>query len=374
MFGKKKTDNSPIVEDEYDDEAEELSLLKMAAKRMNVWRILLILAIVSSFWALLAVVSNSGLVNDNNRLMQQAISQTSNEVPGKQVALNSVVSWLSGGDTPFPQGTSNLTWDRGRKVREVAGKGEKKTTDVYYVHYFSFIDTAAKTTRRVAQTVKVENDMITATGTPSILSDNSVSLSDSSTTAPDGYKTVDNSSVLSPLVESWGRAYTGSDSKAFTVLIGDSDNTHVYRPANLGKLASSTVNWAVYVNKDGSATQGTSDLAVLSVTLQFTPKQYKKTDDIGTADNSANSSSQNSTVKQATTTVSVLVQNPNSGAARIVAWGAEGDFMGLKPFSQFVLSDSNSQASSSGSDSNSDSGNSDSDGSSSDDSGQDSQQ
>ena len=364
MFGKKKQQsNSPLqVEESYDAELVGLNTLKHAAGRTRLWRILIIICIVGSLWAAFVAMRLFSVARENGKLVEQALAQTSSEVPGKQAALNAVSQWLTDNTTtPYPDGIANLTWDRGKKTQTIPEKSDTQPEENYYVHYFSFTDLGKQKTQRVAQTVIVAGDKITTVGVPSILSDSQVTSSDGTAALPDGYASVEKSDSLQPMIESWAKAYAGKSVDALTVLVGDKNSAHVYQPARLGDYKNSAVNWVAYANEDGSATKDkTVKYAVGSVTISFTARKTKKP---AATNTDANANATNSDAQQAsTTTLSVLIENPNSGDAHITAWGAEGDFASLRSYTQFTLK-STRQAASQGADNDSDSGSGSSSGS-----------
>lgn len=333
-MGKPKNKNSQpaMFGQENTDDQIEWQAIKEARKAHHVSAItvILIVSIIMSMLSITISLKSSGniqLLADN---IQTILDAKHDNNPGRDVALESVNSWLSGDSTPVPNGFSNLSWVTSTKVQD-SDKGE------LWSHEFDFTDTRTGATRKVSQLVLVGKSSSTAVGEPTIFP--SAATGDASTSSmasPTGYKDMDNGqNSVKNVVSQWAQAYVGSDSTSLTVLVGDPKTSHAYKPAGLGAYKSSSVNWAVWCTQNGKPAEKGAGYAAVSVSITFTPK-YDAPETTG-VDGEQTEQDQPS---DATTRFTVLVAKPTSGAAKVVDWGADGSLKTLRPYSQAVSSSS----------------------------------
>lgn len=312
----RRAKSSPYDEDE--GPSVEVQALKQLRRRGNYWRWIVVVGVVAAVLALtISLRSYSSFTALTSYVTEQS-AVSSEDKPGKQAAMQSVESWLSGSSSPFPKGADNLLWDGAVKVSETADSNGGAST-VYWSHSFSFIDRRTGNTRRVSQLVAVKDDVSSPQGTPTVLPLSAIGTSSGSSAAPDGYPTLTQSDSLTSVIEAWAKAYVGNDSSALTVLVGDPDSNHAFLPAAVGEFDSASINWSVWAGdgKGENVAEG-SKYGAASVTVSFKPT-------------AAGDDSQ-----QASTTITVLVKSPTSGAAKVVDWGADGSVSALRPYSHAV--------------------------------------
>ncbi|MFR0558221.1 hypothetical protein ACLUWO_04965 [Pseudoscardovia radai] len=330
-LGKKKNTRQadtadPFAQPESDD-AIEWQAIREARKAHHV-RGMTVLILATLIMAMLGIgvsLRASSNVQTLTRQATQALNASADGKPGRDAAMEAVNEWLSGSGTPSPSGWSNLQWMGATKVQS-ASDNDGGTTDMWS-HSFTYTDARTGRTRRVSQLVSVKDGVATPTGNPSVfpLSAEGTGAGGSSS-APDGYKTLNDTTTLTQVVKEWAKAYVGGSSDSLTVLVGDPDSSHAYQPAQLGDYKSASVNWAVWCDQNGAATDKDSGWAAASVNVSFTP--YVSSTD-------AQSGSQ--TVAGTTSmTLTVLVQNPSSGGAKVVDWAADGAVSQLQAWSDGV--------------------------------------
>lgn len=304
----------------------ELEAVKECRKRTKLWRVLIVIALICAPLALLMGASNTATVSDAVEEAKTITANTSIDKPGKNAAVQAVYQWLTSTNTPFPNESGwTIMWDGAQKTNEYTQTdGDTKTVVQTWVHTFSCTGTTG-VLHRITQATTVQGDIATAVGTPSILPEDVTSTSgDTSTGAPQGYRSLENASQLDALVTAWAKSYVGKNASAFTVLVADPDINHVYQPANVGTLDTASINWGVWQNKEADGTNN-GNYAVINVTITFKP--YENTNL-----NSQQNTDTTQTRQAAKTELNLLVADPTSGAAKIVDWGASGEITSLKPY------------------------------------------
>jgi hypothetical protein len=324
-----QTDDSMWTRGEHGND-DALQALKYLAKRSNWMKVGIVALMITSILAIIVCSQDHGTIIQMQDQVDKAQDVNQTEKPGKSAALQAVRSWLSNTNSnPYPKGYSTLVWDGATKV----GSKEKKDSmdsgtgtihEEMWSHRFSFVSLADNSTKRVAQLVQVSNGLQTPLGSPTVLPpDNMDTKSGNSVPAPDGWPEMDDDNGnVETIVKQWAKAYVGSDQDALTVLVGDSDSSHVYLPARLGEYRSAATNWKVWAGdgdySDRKSIKEGSKLVAASVTIQYMPKF---------ADTKGSPSS---------TDLTVLIANPSSGNAKVVAWGADGDIKHLKKYCNAV--------------------------------------
>lgn len=127
---------------------------------------------------------------------------------------------------------------------------------------------------------------------------------------PDTVGELKPSDALKAILTKWGQAFAGSDAQLLRSLVEDPDPKATYVPLNLGD-ATVQVGTAAYLDRgqvDRSNAQ--SDMGVVRVTIQFQGSGGS----VG-----------------ASLAFDVLVQDPDAGSPRILAWGAPGAGPELQP-------------------------------------------
>lgn len=324
------------------DNQIELDAIKECRNRTKLWRILIIVACVCAPISLLICMGNTATIDDAVTEAQAVNANMTVDKPGKNAALQSINTWLTGSNSPFPSGTSNLTWDGAQKTSDyMESSGDSSVSVQTWVHTFSFTDSTGSV-RRVTQNTMIRDNVANAVGTPSILPEDPTTTSSSNegNSAPQGYRSLDNASQLDALVTTWAKSYVGKDVSAFTVLVADPDTNHVYQPANVGTFDNAAINWGVWQDQNADG-ENNGTYAVLNVTITFKP--------YATTNTSADDQSQHQT-QSASTELNLLVSNPTLGSAKIVDWGGSGQVSNLEPYANALPKSIVNSASSSGSD------------------------
>ena len=330
-MGRQKTQGNPF--DDINQPNANTLAVKRLVKGWNIWKLFII-------FTLLAVVVSAGLISQasdsarNAELSVKANNKTIGAGKGKQVALQAVSMFLP---TAFPQGVTNISWDTARKVNTLYDKNSGVTTELW-LHEFSFLVGKDAKPRSVTQLVSVVNTSATPAGSPALLPASLSSSSKVSVGAPDKYKRLDSTSSVEPAVKAWAKAYVGSDSKAFTVLVADPNSAHGYQSASLGLFDNVGIDYAVLLPDDTDSftnpkAVSSGKYAIVQATIGFTAPRDKNNTDTGTADNASVSTS-----TQASMSVLLLVVNPTKGSARVVDWQSVGDIARLKPYSHAIAS------------------------------------
>lgn len=303
----------------------ELDAIKQARRRGVIYKWIIVIALLSApVFAIMASTSYS-MSNEAVETAKKSSQANMSEKPGKQAALTEVSQWLTSEASPFPEGTRDLQWDGATETNSYTDSSSSAETPVrieQWSHKFTFVTVSDNQPHKVAQLVTVTDGVAVATGDPSIIpADPEGDTSNDSDGAPEGYRTLEASSGLDDLVTSWAKAYVGADNSALTVLVGDPNDSHAYQTLNVGTFENASVNWSVWqdVKNTDDATSG--EYGAVGVKISFTP--YGQNED-GTKRQAAS------------TSLTLLIDNPTSGSAKIVDWGANGDLKSLKPYRHAV--------------------------------------
>lgn len=305
-----------------EEEIARQALHERSKGRARGWRNVIIICILAAVLSFAISLRGIVLIQDVAGAVNTMI-KSDDEQPGREEAIRSVNEWLTSDSTPFPDGVSNLQWV---DATHVGDRDNASQTEALWSHRFTFTDLRTGDTRMVAQLVSVEGDVASASGEPSILPGSPAGSADSSSSAPDGYPTLTQSSSLTTAIQQWAKAYVGENSDSLTVLVADPNADHGYQSAELGTFDSVSVNWAVWTNdpdKPGDEPEEQSGWGAASVTIRFTPTSETKEDDDPTS--------------SASTTLTLLIANPDSGSVRVVDWGADCDLDSLTPYTQAVI-------------------------------------
>lgn len=325
--------------DVFNEEDRRHEIQKDAAKRMlskvRVWRVLIVLFVVVGVLGVAMGARSISLVNAIGTELGARYREMSEEKPGKQAALQAVDKWLDEG--AFPDGTRNLWWDGAERTFETTSS---ETTGVktveYWSHRLSFTDLSDGSTRDVTQLVSIEDGVATAVGDPTVLSQTVTGLDTQSMFTPTGYGTLEQTSSLSNMLSTWAEAYVGGDSSAFTVLVADPNPDHVYRPAGVGRFDGMSINWFVQCDEHGGDIPrddrtDTPDWGAASITITYRP--YRS----ATVGEDSDADAQNQT--SVSMNITLLIEHPTTGSARVVDWGADGSLTTLSRYSQALSAD-----------------------------------
>lgn len=326
---KHGNDNAVVFGDKDTRNTLERQVFDEYRHRASMTKTLIILAVIAGFLSIIMVMGNTGRLNTAIAKAESISAHSGNEQPGKSIALKNVNAWLTGNNTPFPGGVTNIMWDGAVKTAEYTENSTTTPVKVQqWVHTFEFTDHDGNV-RRVSQNTIIRDGVASAPSDPSILPMDAAPRTTGQSTKPNGYLTLDDSTTLDNLIKTWAKSYVGKDMNAFTVLIADPDTDHVYQPANIGTLENVGQNWAVWQTKPdgGNDDKVRGGYAVVSVTIGFRPYTSDTGDKTTNGDDTTGR-----TPQTAHTTLSLLVKDPQSGSARIVDWGSDGMIDTLKPY------------------------------------------
>lgn len=342
MFGRKPKSDDPFGQGA-DPDAVEWEAVREARKahHANGFAILLVMVIVVSLLGL----ALGWKASQNASVMLDAVSRKMNSVsdvsPGREAAEESVYEWLAGQSTPVPDGFENLSWVSASRTM-TAKDGTQS-----WVHVFTFIQASDGRTRRCSQLVTVKDGVASVPGAPTLFALGVEDSQSAGSVTPEGYRSLDSSGNLEGVVREWAKAWTGSDSNALTVLVGDPDSSHAYQPANLGAFKQASVDWSVWCDSTGGVADRDSGWALVEATVMFQPSRVRNP----VYGASASSSASSVQSQQASTTVTLLVRDPSGGNAKVVDWGSAGVLSGLREYGQAVSADAVSSGASSTSES-----------------------
>lgn len=322
----------------------EWDAVKATWRKARKWKLIIILFVIVGLVSPVISVRMVNIVTEMGQALGSKYRELNADKPGRQAALQAVNSWLTGDQSGFRAGISNLWWDDATKVGEKSdtsalSTGDGQTTE-YWSHRMSFTDLTDGETRDVTQLVAVTGGIATAVGEPTILPQQ-VTTNTNQSFQPSGYQQVDQPQSFTNVAAAWAKAYAGKDSAAFTVLVGDPDASHMYQPASVGVMKNSGVNWMVACTKDGQPTDKKHKdqnpaWGCASITITFDPYPITVKSD-GTSDPSQPSVSDDvNNSRSVKTSVTVLVKNPTLGSAKIVDWGADGSLSTLSPYANAV--------------------------------------
>lgn len=296
------------------DKAKELSetrrVAQIAWRRVNPWRTFVILLLLVG-----PMLGLAGLVFPAQETPETPVADFAPS--GKTQATMYVENWLKDG-SPLEEGRI-LSWDGVTNERAQTGSGSSKRNVPLVVHSFTLADKAGDVWRA---TLTVRRSDGSPVSEPMLEKDPTPKLKPSET--PDwsgtlGLTNIQSADPAGVVVEKWAQAYMGSSSQQLTVLVADPDGKHAYRAADIGEVQSATVQKAAYLNRgDVNRNESTSDWAVARVGIEVRPWNAKKDSQPVQLD------------------YDVLLKDPDSGSAKVVAWGAVGTGAELKEYRNAV--------------------------------------
>lgn len=338
MFGKhgSHTDDNPLKSQTERDNDIELDALKLAIRKRNKWKALLLIAPLVMIICLIGTIRLSNHMDAFTSEFASLYKTSISEKPGRQTALQAVNKWMSGSDNPFQSGYTNLWWT-GAQLADtkttVNSGGEGDVTTQYWSHSMVFTDKSDGSTRSITQLVAVTDGICTPVGAPSILPLQAEGADKSGTYTPNTEARIDQPATLQNVVNAWAKAYVGKDANALTVLVGDPNTNHAYQPASVGTWKGASVNWLVQCDEHGKVVTGKASAdpkyGAAGLTISFAPYPAAAKDD-------ANQSGSQGSQGTASMSITVLVSQPASGSARIVDWGPDGAVSSLSPYANAV--------------------------------------
>lgn len=252
---------------------------------------------------------------------KQAVPPVSS-TPGEAVATQALRNWLASTPAPLPGGQI-VSWDGADHTP--AAKATKSNPDVpiyaVEVDHFTVTNRAGALFECDVQVALDPRGGQVVLGSPSLLP-KAAPLDDGwqdggpwpglsvSTSAP---------APVSQAIGSWLDAYTSGDANALHLAIGDPKRSDFYMPLSVVKNASFQLTYAAPF---GPAKNGEM-LAEISATLTWKGQKQPST-----------SSWDTTTVPSAT--YDLLVQQANTAAPVVVAWGGPGTGPTLKPYADAV--------------------------------------
>lgn len=296
------------------DKAKELSetrrVAQIAWKRVNPWRIFVVLLLLVG-----PMLGLAGLVFPAQETPETPVADFAPS--GKTQATMYVENWLKDG-SPLEEGRI-LSWDGVTNEKAQTGSGSSKRSVPLVVHSFTLADKAGDVWKATLTVRKSDGSPVSE---PMLEKDPTPELKPSET--PDwsgtlGLTNIQSTDPAGVVVEKWAQAYMGSSSQQLTVLVADPDGKHAYRAADIGEVQSATVEKAAYLNRGHvNQKESASNWAVARVGIEVLPWNAKKDSQPVQLD------------------YDVLLKDPDSGSARVVAWGAVGTGAELKAYRNAV--------------------------------------
>lgn len=253
-----------------------------------------------------------------------------NQSPGKSLAMQAMVSWLSA--TPQPvDGGHVLSWDGVQVINppappKDAKEGESKTYPNYTVevHTFTVADSAGYL---YEGSIAVEaNDLMgtRVASTPSLMP--------IAPSAPQGeawgmsttwfgWQDAQAQDPVAKSVQSWAEALTSGDPVKLRQAVGDTDPSRAYMPLGVADDTKATVT-ASAVKTPESKDQD-PDMSVMLIRVEV----------LATLNGQQVSDKEN---QRSPITYDLLVEGADTAAPRVVSWGAAGTGATLTPYSVAV--------------------------------------
>lgn len=322
-------------------EAEEVPRAKVTAnkdleKRQRFYRIVVTSAIV-----LLPLSLLTNVVEYGNAAHKSAVPVSAQKVntDAKAAAILAVQSWLAQTPSPVAGVGKMLSWDGATPVAKPTQTAEQKQSNPLppyslEIDHFTIVDGQGVTYHadvQVAYDPARGTQVIGAPDlTPIAASDTSSWVSStpwfglSSATAPQ---------AATAAVDAWAKAFTGGDSDALRIAVGDGDSSHSYVPLQNVVSESAHITYSAYLPVNGvgptQANPHTSRLlAQVELSLQWAGQPQPQ-----------------SGQKLPLVTYDVILDKADTAAPVVVAWGGAGTGPTLKPFSNALTGRTGTSAS-----------------------------
>jgi hypothetical protein len=331
----KKNKSNSIWEDEQvsvpNEELVKQSKVKKASRfkwlRRGVWLSLIltpILAIVALMWYMDS--------QNPEPPVEPPTSLEINDSIGKDAATTTVRDWLSSEPQPIP-GAQLLSWN-GFTTQDKPAVADAETSETAAgvfvpdwnkeTHYFS-VRAGNGTLFRVSVEVDADRTLgARVTSLPSL-----VPLLPEVTSGwedtPEpwfGYQSTQVTDNITASVNDWLAAYTGGNPATLRNVVGDGDDTHFYMPLSGIQRATAVVERVAYLPSDDPDAPVIENpdtvIARVQVKLLWNGQVQENLDDF------------------AEMSFDLLIEDANTAAPSIVAWGGPGSGPSLKPYQNAV--------------------------------------
>lgn len=272
---------------------------------------------------------------------QQAAVTASDQV-AKATAVQRMGAWLSAPDPQLPGGRVLTVDDQVERVdyntdqakRDAKRGGTATTTQLSSLHivHFTLADTVGNLYRSAVSVCVDGTGVVTSVSSPSL--DRLPPASNTSGAISDvwpGRTQAQASDSVKQAVKAWAAAYTSGDAAGLRQALGDTDPNHLYVPLPKAAGLTATASAATETAAADPKTPGRQVLAVrVDLTLAWTAQ---------TADKLGQTSSSRELTQ---TSLDVLVEQADTAAPKVVAWGAPGTGPTLQRFANAI--DASAQA------------------------------
>lgn len=320
-------------EDTVDAPRTDLDMDGTIQRRSRFIRIAIYISAICGALALVAVVAD--LAQPASKAAQSS-NQTTATSPGKTTAMTAVEDWLNSDPAPVPGGQL-LSWDGYTKVPFPKVSEEKKESGDYEpptyrveVHHMTVVSSTGQTFKADVEVAIDKKAGPQAISSPSLVPITpSASDFQADSPWPGMPVTGDAPAAVKSAIGSWVKAYTSGSPQSLRLAVGDGDSRHAYVPMTGVKDAKYTVPdvaWYQKTNDDGDKVNGNRLLARVDLTVTWDGQEDP--------DDSTTTSDDDST--DPVISIDVLVENANTAAPRVVAWGGPGTGKSLKKFSNAV--------------------------------------
>lgn len=244
------------------------------------------------------------------------------ESRGGSAARIALDDWMASTPSPLPGG-SVLSWDGFDYIEGAKGdSGSQSRVDDAELHRFTVAATSGDTVLYFDASVLVSvSDTLGArvSGTPTLIPRAPSATDGWAAGAWAGYETYTPTAPVSETVDAWSRAFTGTSSD-LRLNVGDSNGDHAYIPLSGATVVRVSI---VAGGVKPSREEGPPSDVLLRVELavSWTGSEPAKGE---------------TSVPTSTFTYDLLVTGAETGAPRVVAWGAPGTGPDLEPFGNAV--------------------------------------
>jgi hypothetical protein len=250
---------------------------------------------------------------------------------GKDAAFTTVEAWLVGEPQPIPGGTI-LAWNGFMTLEKPAVNEEGETTAGVFVptfdrevHYFT-VQSENSTLFEVTVEVDVDQTLgarVVSTPAATPLLPEVITGWQDGAEPWFGYQSTGTTENITSAVETWLAAYVGGNPATLRNIVGDTDETHFYLPLSGVSIARASIDRVGYLpSDDPNAPVDNAPSTVLvrvNIEILWQGQVQTNTDDF------------------AVFSYDLLVEQANTAAPRIVAWGGPGSGSRLVPFSNSIV-------------------------------------
>lgn len=280
------------------------------AKRMRwaVW--------ATIFLAPLSIIGSLATLTAESAPPPAATSDYAKFSEGRSLAISTVEQWLAEDPSPVPGGRV-LAWDgaEAKKVKEDLGDREFRTLK-YETHTVSVL--AGDTTYSVGVLIALDKlQGAKVMGIPSLIAMAPAGDDFADTSPWPNLEETQTPASVESSVKAWMQAYSSGDPESLRLITGDPDADHVYMPLTGATLDDLDIRYTGAVWGKGQDPLGDTPPEQMVLNVEFS------IDWIAYPNQSATS---------AKVSYDLLVIDTNTGAPKVVAWGATGTGQSLTKY------------------------------------------